>query len=97
MLDDLYVAGDTVWYDGVEEAIATHRPRVAVVNAGSASFREGDAITMTPADVAEVAARVPVVVAVHLEAINHCHGTRAELRGAVPGALVPEDGETLAL
>ncbi len=97
VLDDLYVAGDTVWYDGVEEAIATHRPRVAVVNAGSASFREGDAITMTPADVAEVAARVPVVVAVHLEAINHCHGTRAELRGAVPGALVPEDGETLAL
>ncbi len=97
VLDGLYLAGDTVWYEGVADSIERHRPRVAVVNAGSASFLEGGPITMTPADVAEVAARVPAVVAVHLEAINHCHGTRAELRAAVPGALVPEDGETLAL
>lgn len=95
VLGDLYIAGDTVWYEGVEEAIDRHRPRVAVVNAGSAAFLEGDPITMTPADVAEVAARVPTVVAVHMEAINHCHGTRAELRAAVPDALVPEDGETV--
>jgi hypothetical protein len=42
-----------------------------------------------------VAARVPITVAVHLEAMNHCPLTRAELRAAVPHALVPEDGETL--
>jgi L-ascorbate metabolism protein UlaG (beta-lactamase superfamily) len=93
----LYVAGDTIWCDEVEAAIAGHSPQVAVVNAGGARFLEGDPIVMTCDDVAEVAARVPTVVAVHLEAINHCLETRAVVRARVPAALVPEDGETLEL
>jgi L-ascorbate metabolism protein UlaG (beta-lactamase superfamily) len=97
VLDGLYLAGDTVWYEGVEEAIERHRPRVAVVNAGGAEFLEGGLIVMGVDDVREVAARVPTVVAVHLEALNHCFLTRAELRAALPGVLVPEDGETLDL
>jgi L-ascorbate metabolism protein UlaG (beta-lactamase superfamily) len=97
VLDDLYLAGDTVWYEGVEETIARHRPRVAVVNAAGAEFLEGGLIVMGIDDVREVVARVPVVVAVHLEALNHCFLTRAELREALPGVLVPEDGETLDL
>jgi L-ascorbate metabolism protein UlaG (beta-lactamase superfamily) len=97
VLDGLYVAGDTVWCDEVAAAIERHRPAVAVVNAGGARFLEGDPIVMTAADAREVAARVPTVVAVHLEAINHCVETRAELRAGAPGVLVPEDGETLEL
>ena len=38
-----------------------------------------------------------VAVVVHLEAIDHCLETRAEVRAAVPEALVPEDGETILL
>ena len=95
VLDDLYLAGDTVWYEAVEETIARHRPRVAVVNAGGAEFLEGGLIVMGADDVREVVERVPVVVAVHMEALNHCFLERALLRGAVPGVLVPEDGETL--
>jgi len=97
VLDGLYIAGDTVWYEGVEDMIERHRPRVAVVNAGGAEFLEGGLIIMGADDVREVAARVPTVVAVHMEALNHCHLTRAELRAAVPDVLVPEDGETLDL
>jgi L-ascorbate metabolism protein UlaG (beta-lactamase superfamily) len=97
VIDDLYLAGDTVWYDGVAETIERHRPRVAVVNAGGAEFVEGGLIVMGIDDVREVATRVETVVCVHMEAINHCHLTRAELRAAVPGVLVPEDGETLDL
>ena len=97
VLDDVYVAGDTVWYEGVEESIERHRPRVAIVNAGGAEFLEGGLIVMGIDDVREVAARVQTVVCVHMEAINHCHLTRAELREAVPSVLVPEDGETLEL
>jgi L-ascorbate metabolism protein UlaG (beta-lactamase superfamily) len=97
VLDDLYLAGDTVWYGGVPETIERYRPRVAVVNAGGAEFLEGGLIVMGVEDVREVAARVPIVVAVHLEALNHCFLARAELRAAVPGVLVPEDGETLEL
>jgi L-ascorbate metabolism protein UlaG (beta-lactamase superfamily) len=97
VLGELYIAGDTIWCAEVEEAIAAHRPRVAVVNGGGARFLEGEPIVMTTDDVREVAARVPAVVVVHLEAINHCLETRADVRAALPQALVPEDGETLEL
>jgi L-ascorbate metabolism protein UlaG (beta-lactamase superfamily) len=97
VLGELYLAGDTVWYEGVEDAIARHRPRAAVVNAGGAEFLEGGPIVMGIDDVREVAARVPTVVAVHLEAVNHCFLTRAELAAAVPGVLIPRDGETVEL
>ena len=97
VLDDLYLAGDTVWYEAVADTIERHRPRVAVVNAGGAEFAEGGLIVMGVEDVREVAARVPTVVAVHMEALNHCFLTRAVLRAALPEVLVPADGETLEL
>jgi L-ascorbate metabolism protein UlaG (beta-lactamase superfamily) len=97
VLGDLYVVSDSVWCDEVAAVLVRWRPRVAVVNSGAARFVGSGPISMTAADVGEVAGRVRVTVAVHLEAINHCPLTRAELRAAVPAALVPEDGETLEL
>jgi L-ascorbate metabolism protein UlaG (beta-lactamase superfamily) len=97
VLDDLYLAGDTIWYEDVARTIERWNPRVAVVNAGGAEFLEGGLIVMGIDDVREVVARVPTVVAVHMEALNHCYLTRAELRAAVPSVLVPEDGESLEL
>jgi L-ascorbate metabolism protein UlaG (beta-lactamase superfamily) len=97
VLDGVYVAGDTVWYEGVAETIERHRPRVAIVNAAGAEFLEGGPLVMGIDDVREVSARVPKVVAVHMEAMNHCFLSRAELRAAVPSVLIPEDGETLEL
>jgi L-ascorbate metabolism protein UlaG (beta-lactamase superfamily) len=97
VLDGLYIAGDTVWCREVEEAIERHRPRVAVVNASGARFLHGGPLVMTAQQVREVVDRVPTVVVVHLEAVNHCLESRAEVRAAVPEALVPEDGETLVL
>ena len=95
VLDELYLAGDTVWYEEVEETIGRFAPRVAVVHASAASFLEGGRIVMDVDDVREVVSRVPVVVAVHFEAINHCHLSRAELAAAVPGVVIPRDGETV--
>lgn len=97
MIGDLYLAGDTVWYEGVAETIERYRPRAAVVHAGGAEFLQGGLIIMGVDDVREVAARVPKVVAVHMEALNHCFLSRAALRAAVPDVLVPEDGETLEI
>jgi L-ascorbate metabolism protein UlaG (beta-lactamase superfamily) len=91
----LYVAGDTVWCEPVADAIAAHHPDVVVVNAGGARFLEGEPITMTPDDVlATAGAAAPGrVVAVHMEAINHCLVTRADLREAVGDrVLIPDDG-----
>jgi L-ascorbate metabolism protein UlaG (beta-lactamase superfamily) len=100
----LYVAGDSIWCDDVARAIARHEPVVTVVNAGAARFVEGGAITMGAADVIDSAQSAPAtqVVAVHMEAINHCLLTRDELRrqlarmGQLAWVLVPEDGEEMA-
>jgi L-ascorbate metabolism protein UlaG (beta-lactamase superfamily) len=95
VLGDLYLAGDTVWYEAVEETIARHQPRAAVVNAGGAEFAEGGLIVMGADDVREVVGRVPTVIAVHMEAINHCFLERAALAAAVPEVIIPRDGETV--
>lgn len=99
----LYVAGDTIWCEEVEEALRAHRPDIVVVNAGAARFLEGDPITMTAEDVAQVCRAAPEarVVAVHMEAINHCLLTRRDLadklgeEGLAGRVEVPADGETL--
>ena len=101
----LYLAGDTVWCDEVRAALDRHRPDVVVVNAGGARFTEGDPITMTARDVLAVARHAPAaaVVAVHLEAVNHCLQTRADLRrhvhadGLEDRVSVPEDGALVPL
>ena len=97
VVDGVYIAGDTIWCDEVAEALAKHQPRVAIVNGSAARFVDGEPLVMTTSDIAEVARRVSTVIAVHLEAINHCIETRGDVRRAVPNAVVPEDGETIEL
>lgn len=96
----LYFAGDTIWYDEVRAALDEHSPGVVVVNAGGARMIDGDPIVMTTDDVVAVARHAPGarVVAVHLEAVNHCLETRADLHqrlheeGLTDQVTVPEDG-----
>ena len=92
VVDDVYIAGDTILCDEVRDARERHQPRATIVNAGGARFLEGDPIVMTAAEVAELDG--PVVV-VHLEAINHCLEPRSAYTGT--GAIVPSDGEVLEL
>ena len=101
----IYVAGDTVWCDEVAGALAAHDPDVVIVNAGGARFNEGDPITMTADDIVALAAHAPRprLVAVHLEAVNHCLETRADLHQRIHEAglqgrvTVPEDGALVPL
>lgn len=93
----IYIVGDTIWCAEVEEAIKRHRPQVAIVNGSAARFVDSEPIVMTTDDIREVVRRVPTVVVVHLEAINHCPDSRDYVRSRVPEAVVPEDGETIDL
>jgi L-ascorbate metabolism protein UlaG (beta-lactamase superfamily) len=105
VLGSLYVAGDTVWCDEVRAALDEHRPEVVVVNASGARFLEGGPLVMTVDDVVAVARHAPDahVVAVHLEAINHCLETRADLHqrlheeGLTGRVTVPENGSVVPL
>jgi L-ascorbate metabolism protein UlaG (beta-lactamase superfamily) len=98
----LYVAGDSVWCEPVAAAIDAHRPDVIIVNAGAPQFTHGGSITMDATDVAATAEAAPGsrVIAVHMEAYNHCGLTRAELAeaceraGCADRVLIPADGET---
>jgi len=99
----VYITGDTIWYDQVAETIKEHNPQVIVVNAGAAQFLHGDPITMTAGDVVRVCRAAPhaKVIAVHMEAINHCLLTREELAQQAHTAgdrlVIPGDGVRVAL
>lgn len=94
----LYLAGDTVWYDAVAETIDRFEPDGIVVNAGAAQFDEGEPITMGIEDVQNVAEYAEgTVIAVHMDAINHCLLSRDELRGSIQNVQVPANGESIQL
>jgi L-ascorbate metabolism protein UlaG (beta-lactamase superfamily) len=101
----IYVAGDTIWCDEVRAALDAHTPDVIVVNASGAHFVGGEPIVMTTDDVVAVARHAPGarVVAVHLEAVNHCLQTRADLHQRLheeeltDQVTVPEDGAEVPL
>ena len=100
----LYIAGDTICCAEVQQILEAHRPAVTVVNAGAAQLVVGGAITMTAEDVVRVCRAAPgtQVVAVHMEAINHCLLTRADLRAALESenlshrVRIPADGELMS-
>jgi L-ascorbate metabolism protein UlaG (beta-lactamase superfamily) len=97
VVDDVYIAGDTIWCDEVSDALEQHRPRAIVLNASGARFNVGDPIVMGAEDVRRVrdATDVPIAV-VHLEAINHCIEPRLAYR-EIKGVRVPGDGERIEL
>jgi L-ascorbate metabolism protein UlaG (beta-lactamase superfamily) len=100
--ESVYVAGDTVWYDAVAETLETYAPDVAIVNAGAAQFLEGDPITMTKEEVVTFTEATDAdVIAVHMDAINHCLLSRVELEqhleevGLDDRVVVPRDGDSV--
>ncbi|MBM3604200.1 MAG: MBL fold metallo-hydrolase [Alphaproteobacteria bacterium] len=101
----IYLAGDTIWNDDVAAALSRHEPDVAILNAGYAMVQGIDgAIIMGTEDVLRVHQAAPeaLLIASHMEAINHCVLTRAELRafatreGFAEKLLTPGDGEATA-
>jgi L-ascorbate metabolism protein UlaG (beta-lactamase superfamily) len=101
----LYIAGDTIWNHHVEEALARHQPEVIVLNSGDAQVPGVGSIIMGTADVKAVheAAPAATLIGSHMEAVNHCVLTRAELRafaeqeGFPDSLLIPADGETITI
>lgn len=98
--DTIYIAGDTIWCNEVEHAIADHQPTAIVLNAGAAQFDKGDPIIMNIDDVLKVCEKsgTATIICVHMEAINHCYLRRDSLKRAIKlqgedhRCFVPEDG-----
>lgn len=99
----LYIAGDTVWVKPYVRSLQRFRPDVVVLNTGNATNDLYGPIIMSKEDTLRTLQLLPeaTVVASHMESINHCLLTRAELReytrekGIADKVLIPADGETM--
>ncbi|SNZ15419.1 L-ascorbate metabolism protein UlaG, beta-lactamase superfamily [Terribacillus aidingensis] len=99
----LYIAGDTVWYEAIQDTIETQQPEVIVVNGGDNQFLEGGSLVMDKKDILEVAKAAPhaTIISVHMEAVNHWGLSREELRHFLTEkeiadkVIVPNDGDSL--
>lgn len=98
----VYIAGDTVWYDGVANVISNYNPPIIILNAGANSVMDKQLI-MGKEDVLKVHNAVPnaQIIATHMEGFNHWVLSRAELREFSEKykfekqLFIPNDGETL--
>lgn len=101
----LYVAGDTVWYDAVQEVIDTNKPEIIIVNGGNNQFFEGGSLIMGKEDIYEVYKSAPnaQIIVSHMEAVNHWTLSKKELKsfldekGISSTVLIPDDGESYSL
>ena len=104
----LYIVGDSIWNQEVEEAIEKHQPDIIITNSGGALIPgfEDAPILMTEKQTIELAnkASKAKIIAVHMEALDHCMTTRTSLRTYADlqnihsdRLLIPTDGEIIHL
>jgi L-ascorbate metabolism protein UlaG (beta-lactamase superfamily) len=96
----MYISGDTVMTPTVSNVLSDLRPDISVLNAGTATLDFGKPVLMPIEEQLEFIRAAPgKVVAVHLDAFNHCLTTRKKLRDTVAKeglshkVVIPEDGE----
>lgn len=102
----VYWVGDSIWYEPIAQVMADVQPDVIITHSGGARLDDGPPIVMDADMTLAVCQAAPnaTVVAVHMEALDHCPVTRAALRaradeaGIQPGHLrIPADGETITV
>jgi L-ascorbate metabolism protein UlaG (beta-lactamase superfamily) len=105
----IYWAGDTILYDEIYAAIDRYHPDMIITHSCGARWPDdaGDPqlIVMDAAQTIAVVQAAPasIVIATHMEALDHATISRAELRAAAVAAgipatrlLIPADGEELS-
>ena len=102
----LYIAGDTIWCDETTRVIGNYKPEIIILNTGYARLKNFDkSIIMGKDDVkhAYQTATNAIIIATHMDAVNHAMLTRKELHeyitkdGLDDRVLVPNDGETIKI
>jgi len=100
----VYWVGDSIWCEPVEKAIKTFQPDVIVTHSGGATIPGYDPIIMDMDQTLATAKASPesTIVAIHLEALDHCPVSRENLRQRAQRELdrpsrlmIPKDGEII--
>ncbi|MBW1787628.1 MAG: MBL fold metallo-hydrolase [Deltaproteobacteria bacterium] len=101
----VYWVGDSIWCDLVENTIKSFKPDIIITHSGGAKLPDFDTIIMDAEQTLATLNASPeaIVVAIHMEALDHCGVSRDALRqladkeGISPSRLfIPEDGESIA-
>lgn len=88
----VYWAGDTVLYDQVFRTINEHTPAVIITHSSGAVWgSRKDLIVMDASQTVEVSryAQTSVVIAIHMDALDHGTVTRSDLKNARQSAEIP--------
>jgi L-ascorbate metabolism protein UlaG (beta-lactamase superfamily) len=102
----VYWAGDTVLTEEIRELLRVRRPDVVLTHSCGAVWGEGVHILMDDVQTAEICRLLPesVVVAIHMEAVDHATVNRTQLRETARRSgvaderlLIPLDGESVSL
>jgi L-ascorbate metabolism protein UlaG (beta-lactamase superfamily) len=100
----IYWAGDTIWYEPLEQLVLETDPDIIITHSSGASFEAGSPIIMDGKQTIEVCRTAPrsIVIATHMETFDFDTVSRKELRSmaeaegiAAERLLIPADGETL--
>ena len=97
----LYIAGDSIWCDWIENTIHQYKPDVIVLNTAEATLKQTGKIIMGLDDIREVLKAAPdaIIIASHMDNVSHSMLLRKDIRKFVrensleSRILVPEDGE----
>jgi L-ascorbate metabolism protein UlaG (beta-lactamase superfamily) len=89
----VYWIGDSVWYGEIEATIARQQPDVIITHSGGAVWNENELIIMDAEQTIKACRAAPGsrVVAIHMEAFDHCRVTREDLREKAREAGIPDD------
>jgi L-ascorbate metabolism protein UlaG (beta-lactamase superfamily) len=102
----VYWIGDSVWCEEVAQSLEKYQPDVLVTHSGGAELRDSGPIVMDAVQTITVCEAAPsaVVIATHMEALDHCKTSRKDLQLAAEGSgidlnrlLILEDGELVEI
>jgi L-ascorbate metabolism protein UlaG (beta-lactamase superfamily) len=104
----IYIVGDAIWTDAIKENIRKFNPDYIIVNSGGAAIKgyENTPIIMDEAQTMALIAESgnAKVIAVHMDALDHCRTTRkslsqkaAELNIGKDKLIIPQDGAVISL
>lgn len=104
----VYIVGDSIWISEIEQTIQKYKPDYIVTNSGGAAMPgfEETPILMDEEQTINLteASGQAKIIAVHMEALDHCRTTRTSLRQKADAVqigkdilIIPQDGEKIEL
>ncbi|MDE1207411.1 MBL fold metallo-hydrolase [Tenacibaculum larymnensis] len=100
----IYLSSDTIYTDAVHKVLTNYKPDINVLACGAAQFDLFKQLIMSVDDILKfIRNSSGLVVANHMEAINHCPLTREKLKTILKqnnlyhNVYLPEDGDIVSI